>query len=79
MSLEKAVSQRVLTLDTLDAQFCSDHLKGQIRELLEELRLLRAVAEAAQDWRQDTEENCGHHPEWKTLAGALDAWRERKG
>lgn len=40
-SLQKAATQKQLTRDTVDAQFCSDWLKGEIKRLFDELDLLR--------------------------------------
>lgn len=39
--LEKAMSQTTLTADTVDAQFCSDWLKDQMRAQFEEIARLR--------------------------------------
>ncbi len=39
-TLEKAMSQEKLTRDTVDAQFCSDWLKGQIKGLFDRVQEL---------------------------------------
>jgi len=44
-TLEKAVSQEHLTLDTVDFQFCSDWLKDEIKRLFAEIDTLRKDAE----------------------------------
>ena len=48
MTLEKAMTQKHLTRDTVDAQFCSDWLKGEIRLLMEQNRIMKAALEAAE-------------------------------
>ena len=45
MSLEKAISQEDLTLDTVDAQFCSDYIKDNIKRLIRERDKTSQIAE----------------------------------
>lgn len=48
--LIKPVFQKQLTLDTIESQFCSDWLKGQIKELFNKLNKKNSLLEEAVDW-----------------------------
>lgn len=58
--LKKAVSQEHITPDTIDAQFCSDHLKREIAYLFQQLDAARVeasrIAEALR-WIKDAKAN----------------------
>ena len=48
-TLEKAVSQKHLTLDTVDMQFCSDWLKDEIKALFAQVKNLEEQISGLQD------------------------------
>lgn len=50
------------------AQWERARLKEQMTELVE----------AAEDWLRETEEECGHNPEWQVLAERIEAWKACK-
>ena len=58
----------------------ADLIKKHERRPVSDLAAKReAVIEAAEEWCRDTEEESGHHSEWKALSGALDRLKRAKG
>lgn len=56
-NLAKAITQKHLTQDTVDAQFCSDWLKREMHRLFDTLAAVRGAVEAG-ECRGD--EDCDH-------------------
>jgi len=76
MSLEKAICQDVLTLDTVDAQFCSDHLKEQIKKLIKERDQLQMQVHEGYEW--SSKEIGKRDDQLASAAYALEGLLDRK-